>query len=72
MWWWIAGGVVLLALAGLAVVLASLRRRLAELDRVAALARERAGQAQRLPISAAGVRHTLAGVQRRLATLRDR
>jgi hypothetical protein len=69
--WWIAGGVVLGSLLVLGAVLAALRRRLVELDRVAALAQERAAKAQAgLPGSVAGVAATLAGVERRLVRLR--
>lgn len=72
MFWWVAGGVVLLALLGLVAVLGALRWRLAELDRVAALARERAAQAQALQTSAAGVQPTLAGVQARATAVQHR
>lgn len=70
--WWIAGAVVLVSLLVLGAVAAGLRRRLAELDRVATLARERAGQAQRLQHAAGRLAATLAGVQQRAAGLSRR
>lgn len=70
--WWIAGAVVLLSLLVLAAVAAGLRRRLAELDRVAARARAGAGQAQELQTAAARLQTTMAGVQARMAGLQRR
>lgn len=70
--WWIAGAVVLVSLLGLAAVAAVLRRRLAELDRVARLAQQRATAAQRLPAAVTGMQATLAGVNQRSAALQRR
>lgn len=70
MGWWIAGAVVLISLLGLAAVGALLRRRLAELDRVATLAGERAARAQAgLQVSVDGMQATLTGVQDALSGL---
>jgi hypothetical protein len=71
--WWIVGALVVVPLLLLALVVAGLRRRLAELDRVAALAQERAEHAQRgLPASVARLQATLAQLQRRSTAVQAR
>jgi hypothetical protein len=64
--WWIVGGVVVVSLLGLGGVLAGLRRRLVELDRVSALAQERTAQFQpRLAAASERLEATLADLERR-------
>lgn len=73
--WWIVAAVIVLPLLLLAAVLAGLRRRLVELDRVAALGQERVAQAQpkllaaseRLQTTLTDLERTSLATQRRLA-----
>lgn len=70
--WWIVAGVPVAALLVLAAVAAALRRRLAELDRVTGLARERVTRAQGLQAAVAGVQARVTAVQSRVTWVSQR
>jgi hypothetical protein len=71
--WWIVGAVIVLPLLLLAATLAGLRRRLVEMDRVAALGQERMAEVQpRLLAASERLQATLADLERRSATVQRR
>lgn len=71
MWWWICGGVVLVAVVAVVVLAGVVRRDLAELQRVADLARERTERAQRrLQVRGEQVQRTVLEVNARSAGIR--
>lgn len=73
MFWWILGGLIVLPLLVLGATLGGLRNRLMELDRVAALARERAEKSQRRQQERlTGLEHTLEGLNQRTSLVQER
>jgi len=65
--WWIVAAVVVLPLLGLVAVVSGLRRRLAELDRVATLVNERlAGATARIQAGMEAIRQRSVALRRRL------
>lgn len=73
MMWWIVGAAIVLPLLVLAAAIAGVRRRLVELERVAALGQERMTAAQpKLLASAERLQATLASLERRSASTQRR